>query len=1469
MSLGVKLLPLAGINLDVANAYLQTNQARFIKNLYYQLNDTAQSGNVDGSETGKMKPVESNAIYCPFALPAGDNIVIGTYPSRETKELYVFVYNSLSNHTIFRINGSTQTADVTKPNPCFNFQLSPEYWIGEGQCYLDINTFIDADSSLELIKKDLYWTDGFGYQGYLRFDDYLQTNGFDADIYPYFKGGYDRCSLVRVGLPTPKDCVTYTEVAHTVADDGLNNEFLFQGTQLRITPIDVFGRPSEHGVISNLYIPGVNDCIASSSNLARCLDVSIDVNNPLWDKVQIEYSTDNSNQWYIDAVLNLYSGSALNKWWLRGRNPNVVYNASTGRISYQFCRNKECTIISVNETNKLQPALARRSQAVGKVGQRMGFANGKYGFNPFPQSLIKKMGISISPPSDTISKSRQVTIYVPIWNDIISYWQHVDKDGTNGFTWGTNGAAANVSPLARQFSQYFKNLTQSGFTGYLVGGGSVISTQVYPDGNGGFVEDTSFKGNVLRTFGGVIFQKFVFNNIAQGRHIFRLASTLSDTNVDLNYRETSTTVWGVVPFNSNGFQINQSQKSGSQELIIDVCNEDYNTLDKNEILVIASTASPSTKTVAGYVYETAVNGYNQNPIELCNVSSNHGQVSSGNTDHNGFYYYGTRGSGRSFSIDFIKNCSPSSISSGQATNVGLEVRNFIVDQYQIDYSTFNCNHILVTGKVLLQGTIVGIPNVTVTLTRGRSGITDNNGDFSIICHDDMANNYRLGNLIISTSGCGYTGQGGACISLVSVVIQRCSSCGVRIVNTGTEFLQYNVEKGLLSGGSYGFSYTGYDWLGRKTAAQVVTNFTVPSIIQSQSIGASVITATIDSTAVFPSEIAYIIPSITAETTQSDYLTWIVDNVAFIDSAGNTVVDTSTASQIKIYYASIIEYNKQNNYNTTTAWQFISLATNTPEIADKIQFFINGDGKFFTKSIIALVKYNLDGQYILIDYNSDLAGLKANALVRLSRPKVCTGNEPYYEVCQPIAIVNRKATVSSFILNAFDTYYLSRQIPVPVIQPIIAPATVATYINELRILSFRFEHHSPSNFWGYKIWNKGRLNIANPYEAEILQPDEIQLSGVLSINGQTSYIQNFDESQKKNFIVNNSGGIVYFRVKSSIIAFITQYNNFITGYGDNLVRVVNGQVQVPSADGVFGNPERRANGDYGCTLFDKNTIREREGLIHFVDTSRVAILQHNFSDCFDVSKDKIISWLMRKVKYIQNWNLNNANKKYFASVINPANFEYIITDFTIGSNEYVNQKREIDIPSHESFAFDIYNKAWKAFYSATPEYSGYIEGEKNGQQLFSFMKGMPYYYYTSNEAATFGTIFGQQVERVYDFIITAEIMKKQDPIGIQIYCKESGYFADLITTEAGQQSRILKEYFKQGKFMYFAPFLRDIKTFADNNLPAQIANPIVEGNPLFGEWVRVRLIGYPESNTVYSQLSGVIIFTNGDENTGAK
>jgi hypothetical protein len=303
---GQRLIPIDGLNLDVAPQYLKATQAKFIKNLYYQLSDLGDAGTDQGANTGVLKPLPSNELYCPIALPEGDNHVIGCYPSRETNELYVWCYNSLSNHCIFRINGLTATADVGVANPCFGFRLVPEYFIGEGQAYLEVIYLTDTDTGEQIIKKDLFWTNGIDYQGYLRFEDYLETNGFDAAQFNYFDGNYDRCSMVRMGLPTPNDCIEIKEVPFNPATDtGKNNNLKSNTWQFRITNIDVFGRPSEHGLISDLFFLSNNECLGSSDMLSRCVNLIFDAGNPLIDKIQIEYRNCNDEQWYLDSVLEL------------------------------------------------------------------------------------------------------------------------------------------------------------------------------------------------------------------------------------------------------------------------------------------------------------------------------------------------------------------------------------------------------------------------------------------------------------------------------------------------------------------------------------------------------------------------------------------------------------------------------------------------------------------------------------------------------------------------------------------------------------------------------------------------------------------------------------------------------------------------------------------------------------------------------------------------------------------------------------------------------------------------------------------------------------------------------------------------------------------------------------------------------------------------------------------------------------
>ena len=1590
---GSKLIPLK-INLDLAAEYMPVETARFIKNLSSYVGATDEyAGIKEGQNELKLKPLQSNEVYVTVELPEGDNFCIGAKGFPITNEVYVFVWNSKNNHCIYRVNGSSRTSEIVYVGSDLNFQLKPEYFIGEAQCQLDVHKYINPDTGEETIKKDLYWTDGFNYQGFLRVDDSIATNGFDANKFTYFNGNYDKSTLVRMGLPTPKDCIeideipiqenyklvssvanistisiapniiilpntifdapqytdrlvisstssnlsgTFNVINTTVVNNyyhiqvqetvptipiaastislyiltsnyGVNNNLLFNTWQFRVRYVDVWGRPSEWGIISDMYVAGINDCISTSSNLPSCLNLTFDAGSPIVNTIDIAYRNCNTDTWKKDQTLFLYNGSNLGEWWKRERNSDVNYNPTTNKITYVFCRNQECDIVDVAETNRLENPLPKRSQVLLKLNDNIALVNNKDKFNPFPKETLDNISIDVISPTQNNPDTRNITIYVAIWGAYSEKFQQVSINRNSSYVYGgiddgqfpsyfqdTPRRRRNVFPeWCISKKQYFKNESQTGFCGILVNGQSAISSQVYVDASGNLVDDTNFRGYELSPIHKT-FQKFEFNNVPKGKYIFRITSQTADPSLDNSYRETSTPIWGLCPFNkNNNYQVEVKSRNNSCELLVDCCDSDYDTMNHNEMLVIADLGSQSVVAQCGYFYESETDNTRWELLDVLQGSSTSSLLSSLITDANGFYWvsYIYAGSGTAYLVVLAQLlCVRQSNYKQIPHSFEMTFKDeYMVDFFQnVNYVTSICDTVEIKGRVLLDGTSIGVSNALVALTRGGIAITDDDGFFTIIAHDDNVTGTRNDTIIISGGVCSYQSSSG-CIPSINIVFKNCDtrlgeSCSKRIIPTETVLLTYKPERGLLSGGTYVPYINGYDWLGRKTYSQPLPQLTIPSIIQTQAIAPSTLNAIINPNATFPNEIEYITFSLTEETTISNYLSWIVDRFEFIDNTG--AINNIAPTQIKIYYQSIIEFNSVNNFNTTTAWQFIPTGSNTPVISDKVQFFINGDGKFFTKNIVALVKYDSSGQYFTIDYTSQLKDLKQNALIRLIRPKECTGTEPNYEVCSPVNIVNNKAVLNTVPLNAFDTYYLSREIPVPAPlsspQPItignasyeisqiattqsnvttyVVPAPVATVL-ELRDFGFRFEHNSPSNFWGDGCKNIGRINVKNPYECELLSPNQIAISGVLSPDGQLNYLQYFDDAQKTIFDIKDTSGIVAGFVEQGMVWFLTQFDNFLVGYGDNLVRAVGGQLQVPSAANTFGNPERKIGDLYGCNIKDKTSIGGRNGLIIFPDRSRGELLRYNFNKVESLTKMQCDAWFRLKCKRVQF-----DEGRYFSHVINPVTNEYYITDFFLHNPTYINQARTYDANLNETVSFDIQTKELKAWHSFITERGAYLDGDILNCQMFTFKQGQPYSHLNVNTNNSYNTYYGVVCERVLEIIANQPPFKKKKFNNLAVYCKQSKYFSDLITTETGQKSYLMLNDFQMALYFTNASFNQDINTPTDPNTPEIDNKLITEGRPMYGEWMSIRLIGEPLMNDKYSEMLGVIVESVNFENT---
>jgi len=1475
------------MDLDTADEWLKPKFARFLKNLVYVLSDSSQVTTNQNGKAGMFRPFISPIPYdITFALPSGDNQCVGTYVSRETARILFLNHNSNSQHGLYVIDCIEEKIATVYVDPCLGLVRSPEFFLHEGGAHLELFYFTDPNTELQRLRSYFIYTLGTGYQKYICIEDSLATEGFNASTFPYFKSAYDKCNFINCGVITP-ECPVVDEVAN---DDPQKPNFLkFNTWQFRIQYIDVYGRMSEWGKISELYVSGMNDCISSSDLLARCVNLTFDAGTPFTDKINVAFRNCNDESWQQDTTLFLYKGSCLGDWWLRSRNPDINYNAQTNTITYQFCKDKECIPIDVNETNRTQNPMPRESQSIEKVGNVVSFWNNKDGFNPVDMSQIS---VTVAPPSQTDNNTALVEIYVPVINVFTQTYQPVYPDDNGKFVWGGRYSSTNqhVQGIYENYRQHFGSDTQKGFIGYLAGTGtmpnSTVSELYYADDTNNFIKVDDYSIVFNPPFTRRWYHKFTFASVPKGKYLFRIASHLALVSTS-NFASTSTYVYGSFAWANKSVSFNNSRPANfgaislAKELLIDTCAGDYSSLNDNKVLAIfdlthpGESGSQANVTLDGYIYEKLdpLTSVKEIPVELLAVTANKNgnpmYVTSVYTDHNGFYF--TSDGNNEYFAEIFGNCGCNNykklISFGSGSFKGTVSEDFVIEGRN-ECPTFGdapCNRVLIKGFVKLCGANTPVPGVGVVLSRGAYAISGADGSFTIIAHFDNTspNRTRLDKLYYVSTLCPFLGCDDACLTTVDISIAPCVQCDTQqTITVADKSVEFKTQRGLLSGGRYGFAIEPEDWLGRHTFAETKDSMylVMPTIIQSKSFGFPTVTVHIPNTVTFPSYFKKINFLITPELSLETYLTWIVDDVVFIDNTGNE--NDIAPTQIKIYYGSLNEYNSQNNFNTTTGWQFLDTAK-TPNVNftnDYVEFYVNGDGKIFDQLTRAIIKYDQKGLYFLIDYDTALKDLKKYAQIRLCRPSECQNDSLFFELCGSVEIINGKAQLSDITLTAFDTYNKYRQIPVP-IGTTDAPQNIPV------TLGIPFQHDSPSDLWGKGCKNIGRVNSRNPYECEIIHPTEAALSGVLSANGQLNFLNYFDDAQKTTFDTWGFGGVVAAIFQTARGLVICENNYFTVGYSDNILRTDSqGQILVPSAEDKFGKPTIQIGNNYGCQLFDKNTIRSWQEYVMYLDTREGVLIRNDYKDSVPVSvmsakwgiEMGVDSWLRPKIASVLAWNEANPDSlRYFVGGVDPAGKSYSLSDHQIGSGNFVNNERGTKVEVSETIQFDIYNKIWRCFISQTPEMFSMMQSALLNEQWVSFKNGIPYKNYTADPNKTYNTFFGVKCNRVFRVVAANNAFQKKYWKNVTLVCKTL-YFADQVLTESNQQTRMLKAMWAKGDFYYSSAIPASLLTISDANTPFRNNNKLFEGDLMYGSIIDIRLIGDPDLDDQFTELYGVIV-----------
>lgn len=838
------------------------------------------------------------------------------------------------------------------------------------------------------------------------------------------------------------------------------------------------------------------------------------------------------------------------------------------------------------------------------------------------------------------------------------------------------------------------------------------------------------------------------------------------------------------------------------------------------------------------------------------------------------------------------------------------------------------------GRIHLCGVpATGVPGIPLVVEQGPFGLTDSAGNWNLIVHNRYDAWVSSDDVIIQSQGACWTISCSGCASCFPDLMAAYIACGGS--STGCTPPQPTTRahcfgdseatvrglnlSGPQMGGTYGCGITMYDVFGRAGFVQQNDLFyiNIPTLLDTKTFNFSTIGFTINSSIVFPSWVRYSSFYITVNTGFSNFFTWPIDKVEFVDGAGN--INNANPVYVRLFYGSLNQYNKINNYSTNTQWDFITVGDNTstpgvtnsagtPVEGDVIEFYQNGDGVWFPGLTQSLVRYDLTGSYIEVDYTADLALLVSatnpsgqGALIRVIRPRDNTNiSSVYYEMNPIINVISGVPQTLSGSFDYFDSYLLNRVIPIPVPQPseidaeqAALPAGSPTIIPAVfqNIYPYLYEGPAPSDFWGYDCFNRGRINEKNPYERQKRNGMEIAQSASLLTNSNFNGLNYFGLTTPATFPSQEWGNITVVLAETGICMVICDSNHFFIRFQNSQLQVdQNGNVITQTPYGDFTAPERKPGEVYGCIPQNINTIQKYSGRVIWLDAKGHLIFS-NFGESTPMEKTNgYEGYLLNKIATINIANLSQSinGSTYPVGAIDPKTMEYILGSFNIprgGSPLYINTQSQPNLNVNETLIFDLMTGRLKSFASFTPEYYGMIPGYYLQKQFLSFKQGIPYLHHNTFAGGltppVYCSFYGVPCEvRITQVVNGVDGKQLPDKVKryfwTEIYCRQaipggagnlptSLFYADQILSEKGQTSRLLPTRFTPKDGYATAAFLCALNTPPDiNNEPATTTNALLDGDPLQGRYLQVSFTNASGWTNFYFEISEIATYINGIE-----
>ena len=323
------------------------------------------------------------------------------------------------------------------------------------------------------------------------------------------------------------------------------------------------------------------------------------------------------------------------------------------------------------------------------------------------------------------------------------------------------------------------------------------------------------------------------------------------------------------------------------------------------------------------------------------------------------------------------------------------------------------------------------------------------------------------------------------------------------------------------------------------------------------------------------------------------------------------------------------------------------------------------------------------------------------------------------------------------------------------------------------VAFACESYYLTDFYDSDNWDKGRVNIVNPYSEERRLSASVYYSDVFQGTANFNGLSTFDMATSPYYDYNQDfGSIQSLMIKGDDLLIFHENRVGRALVGKNIVNYADGASNLTLSKDILADYAQVYSAENGCSL-NPESIVENNDRFYFVDIKRGAILRLSRDGITRISDYGLSDYIRDKGQVYIDEGAENVK---IVAGYDPKYDEYIVTLPAILKSENYNNsgfwgsdssnfdesyslisnQGEVNFDPSKTIAFNDTLKKWTSFYSYKPEFYGRIN-----RQFVTYKNGKIYKHNTEDKG-NFNTFYGIRYNSNIEFAFNS------DPSSVKTY-----------------------------------------------------------------------------------------------------